>query len=133
MSTTNDPESQLLGLSTNIKIPIDGVEVETCLAGVTDAAILDKEGNQIFIAEAKTIGKTFSNHTMGEGQLLVSMLASFINIKMKHPVWGFLLSSHSLDIVRVRLLSGEVLVTKCPIGSFTGLRCASMQCKEVWI
>ena len=31
-----------------------------------------------------------------------------------------------LDIVRVRLLSGEVLVTKCPIGSFTGLRCASV-------
>ncbi|XP_064397093.1 uncharacterized protein LOC135343970 isoform X2 [Halichondria panicea] len=123
VSTTNDPENQLLGLSTIIKIPIDGVEVETCLAGVTDAAILDKEGNQIFIAEVKTIGKTFGNHTMGEGQLLVSMLASFINSKMKHPVWGFLLSSHSLDIVRVRLLSGEVLVTKCPIGSFTSLRC----------
>ena len=32
VSTTNDPENQLLGLSTIIKIPIDGVEVETCLA-----------------------------------------------------------------------------------------------------
>ncbi len=36
---------------------------------------------------------------MGEGQLLIAMLISFINIDMKHPIYGFLMSNNRVSEV----------------------------------
>ncbi len=36
---------------------------------------------------------------MGEGQLLIAMLISFINIEMKHPIYGFLMSNNRVSEV----------------------------------
>ncbi len=66
-SINNDPPNQRLGLSSNVKIVLDGELVHcnltvshelfcvlykrTNIQGVTDGAILDEDKNQVFIAE----------------------------------------------------------------------------------